>query len=77
MGIYLDMHTCADVCTHWNQGMAPKRRMTDSCMWDQTRTHICGQIWERVQQMWGVGLHINTHTDSCTHASHGVGPEER
>ena len=39
-------------------------------------THICSQIWEECTADVGSQMDINMCTDSCTHASHGVGPEE-
>ena len=76
----VDMYTCTDACTHFNQGVALQARMD----WD-THTHTTTQgHWgfhvnypEGVDLTCGSWVDINTCPDACTHSEQGVGSEIR
>ena len=38
-------------------------------------THICVQVCERMEQVWG-HMDMHTCTDTCSHSNQSVGPDE-
>ena len=71
----MDMYSCLDACTHFNQGEGPQAGLLGDTCCAHMGTHVSMKVSTGGLANMGSQVDIITCSDACTHSKQGVGTE--